>query len=105
MQIRGRLRPGGETEERDQGVDGHAKSVAQRTQEEPVSDQRRKNHASHNHQDDPYSGVDVVRECETASQEGKQNDLGAEEQDRRRRRRRYIGLRRQGQGRPTAGRR
>lgn len=84
LQIRGRLRSGGETEERHQGVDGHTESVAQRTQEKSIPDQRRKNHAGHNHKDDSDPGVDLVREREAAAQEGKQNDMGAEKQDRRR---------------------
>lgn len=64
---------------RHQGNHQHPKSVAQRTQEEPLPYQGRKNHASHYHQDDADAGVDVVRQREKTIEKRKQNDVGAEE--------------------------
>ena len=56
FQVWQRLRSGSSAEERNPGVDGHPEGLAERAQEESVSNQRRKNHACHHHQDDPHPG-------------------------------------------------
>ncbi len=52
------LRPGGSAEERDPGVDSHPEGLAQRAQEEPVPNQRRKDHAGHHHKNDTDTSND-----------------------------------------------
>ena len=93
FQIRRGLRSGSKAEERDAWVDGNAKSLAERAQEEPISHQGREDHAGDHHEDDTDAGVHVVRERPATAQEGEQDDVGAQEQDGRRRRRRAHGLR------------
>ena len=56
FQVWQRLRSGSSTEERNPGVDGHPEGLAERAQEEPVSNQRRKNHACHHHKNDSNTG-------------------------------------------------
>lgn len=65
--------------------------MAQRTQEEPLPDQRWEDHVGDHHQDDLDAGIDVVRERQTKIEKGEQDDVGAEEQDRRRRWRVSLG--------------
>lgn len=80
------LRLGGKAQKCHQGIDSHSESVAERAQEEPLSHERREDHAGHHHEDDPYAGVHMVRQRPKKAQEGEQDDLGAQEQDGRRRR-------------------
>lgn len=91
LQVRCRVRFGREEEERDEGIDGDTESVAERAQEEPVSDQRGEDHAGDHHEDDVDAGVDVVCERQEAIEKGEQDDLGAQEQDGRRRRGTRLG--------------
>ena len=68
------------SKKRDQRNDQYSQGMAQRTQEEPVPDQRREDHARDHHQDDADAGLHMVREREEKIEEGEQDDLGAEEQ-------------------------
>lgn len=83
FQIRRRIRFGSAAEERDEGVDGHAEGMAERAQEESLSDQGREDHACDHYEDDTDAGVHLVRERAAASEKREQNDLGAEKQNRR----------------------
>ena len=56
FQVRRRLRPRRAAEERHPWIHGHAQGLAQRAQEEPLPNQRRKNHASYHYQNDPHAG-------------------------------------------------
>ncbi len=67
-------------EERHARDDEHAKSVAPGAQKEPVSHQRREDHAGHHHQDDPHAGVHLVRQRQEETQEGEQDDMATENQ-------------------------
>lgn len=49
--------------------------MAIRASEEPVSDERRENHARHFDKNDIDSGLDVVRQRETKTKEGEQDDV------------------------------
>lgn len=62
LQIWYKLWSRGTKEKCDPRVDGYVKSLAQRAQEESVSDERRENHVSYNYENDAHPGVYVVRE-------------------------------------------
>ena len=62
--------------------DEHPEGLVKRAQEKSVSDQGRENHVGHHHEDDTDSGVDVVRKRPETTEEGEQNDVGAEKQGR-----------------------
>jgi len=56
--------------------------VAVRAHQEPVPDQGREDHARHHHKDDPHPGVHLVRQRTAETQEGEQDAVVAEEQNR-----------------------
>lgn len=51
-------------EKRHKGDNEYIESLAERAQEEPLSYQRREDHAGHHHQDDADAGLHVVCQCE-----------------------------------------
>ena len=65
--------------ERNSRDDEYTQSLAQRAQEESISNKRREDNAGNHHQNDIDSSVDMVRECTSTTQEGEQDDLGATE--------------------------
>ena len=71
---------GNEEEERHARDDQHAEGLAAGAQEEPVPDERREDHAGHHHQDDPDTGLHLVRQRQEEAQEGEQDDVAAQEQ-------------------------
>ena len=52
--------------------------MAQRTQEESISDKGREDYAGNHHQNDIDASVDVVCKRSKTTEEGEQDDLGAE---------------------------
>jgi len=74
--------------ERDTGVDEYAEGMAVRTYQEPLPDQGRKDNVGHHYQDDSHTGVDVVRQRATPTEEGEQDAVVAAQPNRQRRRRR-----------------
>lgn len=75
------VRPSRAAEECHEGIDGNLEGLAERTQEEPVSDERREDYAGYHHEDDADPSLHLVRERAETSQKGEQDDLGTEEQD------------------------
>ena len=69
--------------ERHTRVDEHAQGVAVRAHQEPLPDQGREDHAGHHYQDDSNAGVDVVRQRQTATEEGEQDAVVAAQPNRR----------------------
>ena len=61
FQIWRRLRPGPAAQKRDAGIDSDSESVAERAQEESISNKGRENHAGHHHQNDVDTGKEKKR--------------------------------------------